>query len=169
MLVGNEVTQVPSPSPSGNPYGFVGTTRSPILMYLGLWRGYEHRSITKIAWAMPAFQALIGITSIYNAIEDANVCVNHGASKNDLRRHYNREFNGDIAFAKQRYSEWLRVRTGPRWIISWNTRARTTLRVGAQSHRAAQPFLGRPLRSRNRKNDSPFWATLVPYKATRTT
>jgi len=110
MLVANEVIQQSSPAPSGNPYGFVGNDPVTYFDVLGFWRSGEHMSLTKIAWNNARLPSkLVGITSIYKTIEDANVAVDGGDSANDLRRHYNRELNGDIANAKQRYSEWLRI------------------------------------------------------------
>jgi len=94
-----------------NLYGFVGNAQITYFDVLGLWRSYEHRSLTQIAWKNARLLSeLVGNAAIYRTIEDANIAVDSGASANDLRRHYNRGLSENIAFARQRYSEWLRLR-----------------------------------------------------------
>jgi hypothetical protein len=94
-----------------NLYGLAGNATIAYFDVLGLWRSYEHRSLTEIAWNNARLSSeLVGLTAIYKAIEDANIAVDSGASANDLRQHYNRGLSEDVVFARLRYSEWLRLR-----------------------------------------------------------
>ena len=89
-----------------NPNACVGNAPIAYFDVLGLWRSYEHRSLTQIAWKNARLPSgLVGITAIYKTVEDANIAVDSGASADDLRRHYNRGLSEDISFAQKRYSE----------------------------------------------------------------
>lgn len=94
-----------------NGYTFVQNV--PVIYFdvLGLWRSYEHRAITHLAWDNGDFPNVIkNLPSIYSTIEDENIAVDSGASANDLAQHYNRPLDGDIDAARRSYSANLAAR-----------------------------------------------------------